>query len=147
MSEQKFTIDDAPFKKFHFRIAGLTFGSSFCDGYSLGIIAMALTVLGPQLELNAMWTGLIGSSALVGLFAGALVLGRLSDRIGRQKIFLVNFLLITIATILQFFVSSPEELLILRLLIGFGLGGDYAVGTTLLAEFSPKSIAPRSSRL
>ncbi|MGE7878126.1 MFS transporter [Peribacillus muralis] len=138
MSEGTFTIDDAPFKKFHFRIAGLTFGSSFCDGYSLGIIAMALTLLGPQLELNAMWSGLIGSSALIGLFAGALVLGKLSDRIGRQKIFLVNFLLITVVTILQFFVNGPADLFVLRLLIGFGLGGDYAVGTTLLAEFSPK---------
>ncbi|MFE5428886.1 MFS transporter [Peribacillus simplex] len=145
MNEQKYTIDDAPFKKFHFRIAGLTFGSSFCDGYSLGIIAMALTVFGPQMNMNAMWTGLIGSSALIGLFAGSLLLGRLSDRVGRQKIFLVNFLLITVATILQFFVSSPEELFILRLLIGFGLGGDYAVGTTLLAEFSPKKY--RSSLL
>lgn len=147
MSERTFTIDDAPFKKFHFRIAGLTFGSSFCDGYSLGIIAMALTLLGPQLELNAMWSGLIGSSALIGLFAGALVLGKLSDRIGRQKIFLVNFLLITVVTILQFFVNGPAELFVLRLLIGFGLGGDYAVGTTLLAEFSPKNIGPRSSHL
>ncbi|MFJ8259421.1 MFS transporter [Peribacillus asahii] len=138
MSKQKYTIDDVPFKKFHLRIAGLTFGASFCDGYALGIIAMALTVLGPQLELNAMWTGLIGSSALIGVFVGALVLGRLSDRIGRQKVFLISFLLIAIVTILQFFVSSPVELFILRLLIGFGLGGDYAVGTTLLAEFSPK---------
>ncbi|TYR81508.1 MFS transporter [Priestia megaterium] len=138
MSEQKFTIDDAPFNKFHLRITGLTFGANFCDGYALGIIAMALTVFGPEMELNAMWTGLIGSSALIGLFAGSLVLGRLSDRIGRQKIYLVNYLLITIATILQFFVSGPAELFVLRLLIGFGLGGDYAVGSTLLVEFSPK---------
>ncbi|PFM99749.1 MFS transporter [Bacillus cereus] len=138
LNQPKYTIDDAPFNKFHLRITGLTFGSSFCDGYALGIIAVALTVFGPQMELNAMWTGLIGSSALIGLFAGSLVLGRLSDRIGRQRIFLVNFLLITIATILQFFVSGPAELFVLRLLIGFGLGGDYAVGSTLLAEFSPK---------
>ncbi|MEY9870439.1 putative MFS transporter [Peribacillus sp. B2I2] len=138
MSEQKYTIDDVPFNKFHLRITGLTFGSNFCDGYALGIIAMALTVFGPQMELNAMWTGLLGSSALIGLFVGSLVLGRLSDRIGRQKIFLVTYLLITIATILQFFVSGPAELFVLRLLIGFGLGGDYAVGSTLLVEFSPK---------
>lgn len=91
MNEQKFTIDDAPFNRFHFRISGLTFGSSFCDGYSLGIIAMALTVFGPQMNMNSLWTGLIGSSALIGLFAGSLILGRLSDRVGRQKIFLVNF--------------------------------------------------------
>ena len=34
--------------------------------------------------------------------------------------------------------DGPVELLILRLLIGFALGGDYAVGSTLLDEFSPR---------
>ncbi|WP_445489018.1 MFS transporter [Niallia sp. 03133] len=71
-----------------------------------------------------------------GLFLGSLVLGLLSDRVGRQKIYLFNFLVVTIASVLQLFVNDPVELLILRLVIGFALGGDYAVGSTLLAEFA-----------
>ncbi|CAH0307769.1 Inner membrane metabolite transport protein YgcS [Peribacillus sp. Bi96] len=138
MIEQKFKMDDAPLNKFHMKITALTFGSNFSDGYALGIIGVALTLLSPQMELNSMWVGLIGSSALIGLFFGSLVLGGLSDRIGRQKIYLLNFLLVTIASLLQLFVDSPAELLILRLLIGFALGGDYAVGSTLLAEFAPR---------
>jgi putative MFS transporter len=131
-------MDDAPLNKFHLRITALTFGSNFSDGYALGIIGMALSLLGPQMKLNPMWDGLIGSSALIGLFFGSLLLGGLSDKIGRQKIFLTNFLIISIASALQFFVKDPVTLFTLRILIGFALGGDYAVGSTLLAEFAPR---------
>jgi putative MFS transporter len=138
VNEQKYMMDDAPLNRFHIRITALTFGSNFSDGYALGIIGMALSLLGPQMHLNAVWEGLIGSSALIGLFFGSLLLGGLSDKIGRQKIFLTNFLIITVASALQFFVNDPVTLFILRILIGFALGGDYAVGSTLLAEFAPK---------
>ncbi|WP_289139490.1 MFS transporter [uncultured Brevibacillus sp.] len=138
MTEQKFYLDDAPLNKFHYKITALTFGAHFTDGYALGIIGIVLTLLTPQMQLSPLWVGLLGSSALIGLFFGSLILGWLSDRIGRQKIFLFNFLLITVASFLQFFVQNEVELFILRVLVGFGLGGDYAVGTTLLAEFTPK---------
>lgn len=138
MNEQKYRMDDAPLNKFHLKITALTFGSNFSDGYALGIIGMALSLLGPQMHLGPMWNGLIGSSALIGLFFGSLLLGGLSDKIGRQKIYLSNFVIITIASALQFFVNDPITLFILRILIGIALGGDYAVGSTLLAEFAPR---------
>ncbi len=61
---------------------------------------------------------MIGSSALLGLFLGSLVLGWISDHIGRQKIFTFSFLLITLASFLQFFATTPEHLIGLRILIG-----------------------------
>ncbi|MGO4119007.1 MFS transporter, partial [Rhizobium ruizarguesonis] len=82
--------------------------------------------------------GLIGSSALIGLFLGSLILGYISDFIGRQKIFVLSFILITLASFLQFFAETPAQLFLLRILIGIGMGGDYSVGHTMLAEFSPK---------
>ncbi|TCP21303.1 putative MFS transporter [Scopulibacillus darangshiensis] len=131
-------IDNAPLNKFHLKITAFTFGSNFSDGYALGIIGMALTLIGPQMELGTVWQGLIGSSALIGLFVGSLLLGWLGDRIGRQKVYLLDFLLIAVASFLQFFVDGPLALFILRLLIGFGIGADYAIGPTLLSEFVPK---------
>lgn len=138
MNEQTYKIDDAPLNRFHLRITALTFGANFSDGYALGIIGMAITLLSPAMKLSSVWGGLIGSSALIGIFIGCLVLGRLSDRIGRQRIFQTNFLIITIASVLQFFVNDPVTLFLLRLLIGFALGGDFVVGSTLLAEFAPR---------
>ena len=131
-------LDDVPLNGFHIKIAGLTFGAHFTEGYALGTIGYALASLNRQMPLDAFWTGMIGSSALMGIFLGSLVFGWLSDKVGRQKIFLLSFLIITAAAFAQFYVKSPVELCALRVLIGFGMGGDFAVGHAILAEFSPR---------
>ncbi|QDR79132.1 MFS transporter [Sporomusa termitida] len=131
-------FDDVPLNKFHLKMTGITFAAHFTDGFSLGVIGIALTVITPQMGLSPFWQGLIGSSALIGLFLGSLVLGWVSDYVGRQRIFMLNFVLIATATFFQFFVQTPEQLFLLRILIGIGLGGDYSVGHTMLAEFLPR---------
>jgi putative MFS transporter len=138
MPVQPVRIDDLPIGRFHLKIAALTFGAHLTDGYILGLISSALAVLSPQLGLGPAWQGLIGSSALIGLFAGSLVFGWLSDRIGRQKIFVLSFALITLASGMQFFVQDAWQLFLVRVLIGVGLGGDYSVGHAMLAEFAPR---------
>ncbi|GLR08394.1 MFS transporter [Mixta theicola] len=138
MSSSPVSMDDLPLTRFHCRIAGLTYGAHLTDGYVLGVIGYAMIQLQPQMQLTSLQEGLIGGSALFGLFLGSLILGWISDYTGRQRIFTFSFLLITLASFLQFFVTTPEQLIFLRILIGFGLGGDYSVGHTLLAEFSPK---------
>jgi putative MFS transporter len=132
------SLDDVPLNGFHIKIAGLTFGAHFTEGYALGTIGYALATLNRQMPLDAFWQGMIGSSALMGIFVGSLIFGWLSDRVGRQRIFLLSFLIITLAAFAQFYVSSPAMLCALRVLIGFGMGGDFAVGHAILAEFSPR---------
>ncbi|CAD6517888.1 MFS transporter [Paraburkholderia sabiae] len=132
------SLDDVPLNGFHIKIAGLTFGAHFTEGYALGTIGYALATLNRQMPLDAFWQGMIGSSALMGIFVGSLIFGWLSDRMGRQRIFLLSFLIITLAAFAQFYVSSPAMLCALRVLIGFGMGGDFAVGHAILAEFSPR---------
>lgn len=131
-------MDDLPLNRFHIRMAALTFGAHLTDGYVLGAIGFALAQLAPQMGLSPLQEGLVGGAALFGLFLGSLVLGWVSDHIGRQKIFTVSFVLITLASFLQFFVINVEQLIFLRVLVGIGLGGDYSVGHTLLAEFAPR---------
>jgi MFS transporter, putative metabolite transport protein len=131
-------LDDVPLNAFHIKIAGLTFGAHFTEGYALGTIAYALSAMSSQMQLDAVWKGMIGSSALMGIFVGSLVFGWLSDRIGRQKIFLLSFVIITLAAFAQFFVQTPSMLCLCRVLLGFGMGGDFAVGHAILAEFSPR---------
>lgn len=138
MSAQPIKIDDLPIGRFHIKIAALTFGAHFTDGYILGLIGIAFTLLSPQMHLDPFWQGLIGSSALIGLFLGSLFFGRISDIVGRQKIFLVSFVLITVASVMQFYVQTAMQLFLCRVLIGIGLGGDFSVGHAMLAEFSPR---------
>ncbi|PJI46981.1 MAG: MFS transporter [Pseudomonas sp.] len=138
MSGQPVKIDDLPIGRFHIKIAGLTFGAHFTDGYILGLIGIAFTLINPQMALTPFWQGLIGSSALLGLFLGSLFFGWISDHLGRQKIFLISFVLITAASVMQFYVESAMQLFLCRVLIGIGLGGDFSVGHAMLAEFAPR---------
>ncbi|SMQ89224.1 Inner membrane metabolite transport protein ygcS [Raoultella ornithinolytica] len=138
MNASPVRMDDLPLNGFHCRIAALTFGAHLVDGYVLGVIGYAIIQLTPAMRLTPFMAGMIGGAALLGLFIGSLILGWVSDHIGRQKIFTLSFVLITIASFLQFFATTPEQLIGLRILIGIGLGGDYSVGHTLLAEFAPR---------
>ncbi|TKC88072.1 MFS transporter [Trinickia terrae] len=131
-------LDDVPLNAFHIKIAGLTFGAHFTEGFALGTVGYALASMSRQMPLDSFWMGMIGSSALLGIFFGSLVFGWLSDRMGRQKIFLTSFLIITVAAFAQFHATSPLVLCLLRVAIGFGMGGDFTVGHAILAEFSPR---------
>lgn len=138
MNAQSVTMDDAPLNRFHIRVAAYTTGGMFCDGYILGIIGFALTLLGPQMHLNALWNGLIGSSALIGIFFGSLVFGWITDRVGRQVVYVADLAFFILGSVLQFFVGNVVELFVLRLIMGIAVGADYALGPVLLAEFVPR---------
>ncbi|MFJ2197506.1 MFS transporter [Streptomyces violaceusniger] len=131
------TASKEPLTGFHLRVTATTFGANFSDGYALGVIGAVLPALGTEMHLSGVWQGLLGASALIGLFFGSILLGRVADVIGRQKLYLYNFVLIAVASAAQFWAHGPLVLFLLRLAIGFGLGADYAVGPTLLSEFVP----------
>ncbi|RDD90572.1 MFS transporter [Streptomyces parvulus] len=131
-------FDDAPLNRFHLRITSLTFCANASDGYELGIISIALPLIASQLGFGAVWEGLLGASALIGIFLGSVIVGWAADRIGRQRLYTWNFVLIAVASAAEFFVTGPAQLFVLRLLIGIGIGADYALGPTLVAEFVPR---------
>jgi len=131
-------LDDVPLSKFHLRVTAYTTGGMFCDGYILGMIGIALAVWAPQRGLSAATEGLIGASALVGIFLGSLVFGPITDRIGRQTMYLADLALFVVGSVLQFFVEQPWQLVLLRLVMGIAIGADYAIGAALLSEFLPR---------
>lgn len=85
MNTSPVRMDDLPLNRFHCRIAALTFGAHLTDGYVLGVIGYAIIQLTPAMQLTPFMAGMIGGSAHLGLFLGSLVLGWISDHIGRQK--------------------------------------------------------------
>ncbi|WP_091969813.1 MFS transporter [Propionibacterium cyclohexanicum] len=137
-SLQHSSLDEVPFGRFHLRITAMTFGANFSDGYALGIIGALLPILTTKWVLSGFEQGMLASSALIGLFFGSMVLGRVGDIIGRQRVYVLNFILIAVASLLQLWAPGLWVLFVLRVLIGFGLGADYAVGPTLQSEFAPR---------
>jgi putative MFS transporter len=138
MTTRAAPIDEAPLSGFHLRVAAYTTGGFFCDGYILGIIGIALSLLGPQFGLGPVWTGLIGASALAGIFVGGMVFGWVTDKVGRQTMYVADLVVFVVGSALQFFVEGPIALFVLRFVMGVAIGADYAIGPALLAELIPR---------
>lgn len=136
--EKTKAMEDVPFCKFHMKIFAYCSGSSFVDGYALGIIAIALSIMQKDINMSVTTVGLLGMGTLLGMVFGGLVGGYFTDLIGRKKMFIIDMLLLGIFTISQFFVTDPTQLIILRILIGVTLGMDYPIAGSLMSEFAPK---------
>ncbi|HMM06094.1 MAG TPA: MFS transporter [Clostridiales bacterium] len=137
MGNITYTLDTVPLRRFHKKIFAYTLGGTFMDGYIIGTLSLGLPFIVTEMNMSVFWQGLIGSSALIGILIGAPICGWLSDKIGRQIIYLWHFIILVVAAALQFFVQSPETLFLLRLILGFSIGAEYVVGPTMLAEFVP----------
>lgn len=132
------TVENAPMTPFHKRITAYSSGGPFLDGYILGIVGIALTQMQPMLHLDSTWQGLIGGSALGGMFLGGAVFGYVTDRVGRRLMYTLDLWVIVIMSVLQVFATNAPEIFVLRVVMGIAIGADYPIATSLLAEFSPK---------
>ncbi len=113
--------------------------ASFIDGYNLIIIAPVLLILAGTGFTAHFSNVLIASSALIGNFFGAFFLGNLSDRLGRKYMLVWDIVFFVVFALASALSSSALELFVTRLLLGIGIGGDYPIGSTLVAEHSAPS--------
>jgi putative MFS transporter len=132
------SIDGAATRSFHLRMSAFVGGGQFIDGYILGVVAIALVLIPSNFGLTPVWKGLIGSSALIGTFAGSIIFGWLADHVGRKNIYVTDLSVFLAGSVAQFFVVSAWQLFVVRLVVGIAIGIDYAVGPTYLAEFAPR---------
>ncbi len=128
---------DLPPSGFIRKLTILSAAGVFLDGYDLSIISVALVLLIPQLHPSALSVGYVGAAAVAGMFFGALVLGNLTDRVGRRKMYLLDLLFFVVFAILAALAQNIWELIAFRFLLGIGLGADYPISSTITAEFSP----------
>jgi MFS transporter, putative metabolite transport protein len=131
-------LEDLPLRPFHLGVALSGTGGQFSDGFVLGIIGIAVSMAAGPLHLDALWMGLLGAASLAGLFFGSMFAGPIADRYGRRTIFAFDMLLFAVVSAAQYFVTSPVQLLVLRLVLGLILGADYVVSKSLVTEYSPR---------
>ncbi|MET8753236.1 MFS transporter [Streptomyces sp. NPDC004667] len=108
------------------------------DGYIIGGMGMAMGAVTTDLRLSPLMEGLVGASALIGIFVGGPLFGRLADRFGRRPVFLVDMLMFLVGSVLQFFVVDGLQLFWVRLVMGVAIGCEYAIGAPLLSEYAPR---------
>lgn len=108
----------------------------FLDGFDLSIMAIALLPLRTQWHLDAAAVGGLMASALIGSLLGGIAGGLLTDRFGRRALLLPNILLYILGALVSALSPTLIWLVLGRLIIGLGVGMDYPLVATVIAEYS-----------
>ncbi|MBE7125264.1 MFS transporter [Bacillus mycoides] len=104
------------------------------DAMDVGILSFVIVALQKDWGLSTQEMGWIGSVNSIGMAVGALLFGILSDKIGRKSVFIITLLLFSIGSGLTALTTTFAMFLVLRFLIGMGLGGELPVASTLVSE-------------
>jgi MFS family permease len=93
----------------------------------------------PQVGFYSSW---IQAAFLIGWALGGSLFGRIADRLGRSRALMLTILTYAMFTGLSYFAQTWWQLLIYRFLAALGIGGEWAVGASLLSETWPKHWRP-----
>jgi MFS family permease len=128
-------MDRLPWAKFHWTVV-LGLGVSWIlDGLEIQIVASA--GFQKTLHMTATEVGLAASVYLTGQVIGALTFGRLSDRLGRKKFFIITLAIYLFGSGMAGFAFSLWFLLIFRFIAGLGIGGEYTAINSAIDEIIP----------
>ncbi len=111
----------------------------FIDGYDLYISSVAEPFINALYHPNPFMIGLTQAAAPMGAALGAIMIGRMSDRIGRKSLLIFNLIFFVIIALLSACAWNTISLCVFRFLIGFGVGADYPICAAYLAEMIPKN--------
>ncbi len=110
------------------------------DAFDVMLYSLLLATLLREFHLTKQTGGLLGSLTLVAAAAGGILFGLLADRFGRTRALIASVLLYAIFTAACGLAQNLWQLALFRLLLGFGMGGEWASGAALVSEsFSPES--------
>ncbi len=109
------------------------------DSFDVMLYALVLAALiqDPTLQLSAATAGQLGALTLLSAAVGGVVFGVLADRIGRKRALMAAVLIYSVFTAACGLVQNVAQLAICRILLGFGMGGEWATGVALVSETFP----------
>ena len=133
-------MDRLPWGRFHWLIVVGLGTVWILDGLEVTIVGSMSEALRPDdtgLGLTSSDVGLAGAIYVAGACLGALFFGRLTDRFGRKKLFMLTLGVYTVATVLTAFSMNPTWYFACRFLTGAGIGGEYAAINSAIDELIP----------
>lgn len=109
------------------------------DSFDVMLYAIVLAELikDPTLHLSLGMAGTLGSITLLSAAAGGIVFGVIADRVGRKQALMLAVLIYSIFTAACGFAQSALQLAVFRVLLGIGMGGEWATGVALVSETFP----------
>jgi MFS family permease len=138
-------LDRLPWSRWHWRVVIALGVAWVLDGLEVTLVGS----IGPVLEradtlaLTSVQLGWTGSLYIGGAILGALWFGRLTDRLGRKRLFLVTLAVYAVATLATAFAPSFAYFGICRFVTGMGIGGEYAAINSAIDELIPARLRGR----
>jgi len=119
------------------------------DGVELGLMPLASLSVSKSLlgaafapTLGGDWFARFTAALMLGAAIGGVALGNLGDRIGRTRAMGYSILFYSVFAALGAYVETQEQMLVLRFLVGLGVGGMWPNGMALVAECWPAAAKP-----
>ena len=118
--------------------AGLTVAlcclAALAEGFDIQSMGVAAPTLAPALRLTRDQLGPVFSASTLGLLVGAIVLGRLADRVGRRWTLIASLAIYGVFSLATAWAWDFTSLAVIRVLAGVGLGGAMPNMIALAAE-------------
>jgi MFS transporter, AAHS family, 4-hydroxybenzoate transporter len=133
-------IDSARYFGWPLAITILTILIMLVDGYDLqtmSFVAPAIVTDWGIARGDLIW---VLNGSLIGMAIGSVVLGRLSDRIGRKRAFIASLLSLCAGSLLSAHARNLGELFLWRAVTGIGLGGLTPLAATFISEWTPRRV-------
>jgi AAHS family 4-hydroxybenzoate transporter-like MFS transporter len=134
-------IDERKMNAFNAQLVILSFFVILIDGYDIAAVAYAGPFLVKEWGLTSMLSlSLAFNAGLAGILFGSPLFGYVGDRFGRKKAIIASCLTFGVFTLAAVTAGSVTDLVFLRFLAGFGIGGLLPNIITINAEFAPKRV-------
>jgi putative MFS transporter len=107
------------------------------DSMDLGMLTYLLGSIKSTFHLSAPQAGALSSMSFLGMFFGAALAGVLADRFGRRVVFQWSMVVWGLGSFLCAYAATVRQLMVYRMLLGFGMGMEFPIGQSLVSEFIP----------
>jgi MFS family permease len=107
------------------------------DSMDVMLYALVLGQVQQEMHLSAAMSGAMVSATLIAAALGGVGFGWFADRFGRIRALMYSVLVFSVATAFCGFTQTPAQLMLCRVLLGLGMGGEWACGAALVAETWP----------
>ena len=111
----------------------------FFEVYEIFLSGAIATGLKTQYGVSGTALQLLMASSFVGMFIGAVVFGRIADRMGRRRAFLFSLVWFSVWSLIGAVAPDPVILVAARFMAGIGLGAEYPVADSYLSDVLPKA--------
>lgn len=132
-------MDRLPITGTHRRLTAVIGVGLFFDSFDNHLSGTIAAVVRDEFALTSTALKLALASAFLGQFFGSVLLGRVGDRYGRRRAFMVNLGLYSAFTLAGAFSPNAAWLIVTRFVAGIGIGAEQALSDCYLSETLPRA--------